>query len=118
MLHYLDTLDVHDQKIINLATPTLDTDASTKKYVDDIVSGQSLLQTISFLVGDNSATTFVLTHNLGTKNIDDTARFTVSGEKAYINLVPTTINTATLTLPVNIVLDTDELTVTIVGKAD
>jgi hypothetical protein len=118
MLHFLDTINVHDQKITNLATPTLDTDASTKKYVDDSISGQSLIKSETFLVGDNSAISFVLTHNLGTKNISDTARYTVSGEKAIVNLVPTTINTATVTFPANIIIDTDELTITITGKAD
>ena len=32
-------LDLNLSKIINLGTPTEDTDASTKKYVDDTVGG-------------------------------------------------------------------------------
>lgn len=34
-------LDMVNNKIVNLSTPTLDTDAATKKYVDDKISGSA-----------------------------------------------------------------------------
>jgi hypothetical protein len=44
-------VDVDSNKIVNLATPTADTDASTKKYVDDQISTVS---TSSITQGDTS----------------------------------------------------------------
>ena len=35
-------LNLNNNKIVGLATPTLNTDASTKKYVDDIVAANKL----------------------------------------------------------------------------
>ena len=34
----LDPIDMNRKKIINLGTPTADTDAATKKYVDDAIA--------------------------------------------------------------------------------
>ena len=33
-----DSLSLNSQKIINLDTPTLDSDMSTKQYIDDLIT--------------------------------------------------------------------------------
>ena len=118
-IHYLDQLNMHSQKIVSLGTPTVDSDATTKLYVDDAIvasiTTNALVRKKPFLVGDNSSTTFVLTHNLNTLEIGHSARLVASGEPAEVRVVPTTVNTATLTTPATIILDTDELEVLIMG---
>lgn len=118
-IHYLDELDMHSQKIVSLGTPTTDSDATTKLYVDDAIvasiATNSLVRKKTFLVGDNASTSFVLTHNLNTLEISHSARLVASSEPAEVKVVPTTVNTATLTTPPTIILDTNELEVLIMG---
>ena len=57
-----DILDLNGSKLINLGTPTEDTDGATKKYVDDNAGGS----------GDMSTSTYD-TDDDGTVNAADTA---------------------------------------------
>lgn len=55
---------------------------------------------ISFNVGDNSATSIVLTHNLGTRDVSVTVRDAATFEEVQVDNVATTTNTVTLTFAV------------------
>ncbi len=53
------SVNLNSQKIINLATPTADTDAATKKYVDDTVNGIDWKQAAKVATTDTLTNTFV-----------------------------------------------------------
>jgi hypothetical protein len=66
LIEILGTLNMNNNKITNLATPTLDFDAATKKYVDDnAVGGALFLKTVErtgssvMVSGDNDGSATV-----------------------------------------------------------
>lgn len=62
-------------------SPTYDYQAASKKYVDDAISNNSYKTTI----GDGSASTFTITHNLGTADIIVQFRDLITGQQVYID---------------------------------
>lgn len=47
LVHAVSGADLHNQRMVNLGTPTLPTDAVTKEYVDSYVNGMSVKQSVS-----------------------------------------------------------------------
>lgn len=90
-------LSLNSQKITNLATPTLGTDAATKAYTDTLVSGISIVAKYSVSIGDGTTTSYTITHNLNSRDV--IARiYTSAAPYAMIitDIEHTTINTITL----------------------
>jgi hypothetical protein len=75
----VNDMDASSKKITNLATPTVDTDATTKKYADDAIELASYgYGTISY----NSLTW--LDRNLGATRIPSSATDTSAGTTGYL----------------------------------
>jgi hypothetical protein len=64
------SLDLNNQKIINLATPTLNTDAANKGYVDSVVGGNSITLT-GAVTGSGSGTINTTLTPITTSEITD-----------------------------------------------
>jgi hypothetical protein len=98
---FSNTLDMGTNKILNLATPTADTDASTKKYVDDIaiagspdasttakgiskLSSVPAVPTNPIAVGDNDARvpTAIVSTSSGAGDVGKVASLNASGQFA------------------------------------
>ena len=73
------SVDVNSKKIINLATPTLATDAATKQYVDDVAQGLNVHDAANVATTGALATLTggTITYNNGTSG--DGATLTLSG---------------------------------------
>jgi hypothetical protein len=91
-------LNLNSNKITNLATPTLDTDAVTKLYVDSRPTGVGKYNTS---IGDGSSTSITITHNLNTRDVVAHI-YTTASPYSYIitDIDHTTVNTITLTFSV------------------
>lgn len=81
-------VDVSSAKIINLGTPTANTDAATKKYVDDRFAGGSVAIQIA---ADSGATDSVLTNEVITFSGDTGITTTVSNNAISIDLDDTAV---------------------------
>jgi hypothetical protein len=80
------SVDVNSAKITSLATPTVDTDAATKKYVDDQFAGDDVIFTIAadsgpsdtingqetFTISGDTGITTSVSNNQITVDLDDT----------------------------------------------
>ena len=81
-------VDVSSAKIINLGTPTANTDAATKKYVDDRFAGGSVAIQIAADVGTTDS---VLTNEVITFTGDTGITTTVSNNSITIDLDDTAV---------------------------
>jgi hypothetical protein len=82
-------VDVSSAKIINLGTPTANTDAATKKYVDDRFAGGSVAIQIAADVGTTDS---ILTNEVITFTGDTGITTTVSNNSITIDLDDTAVS--------------------------
>jgi len=106
-------LDAGAFKITNLADPTAAQDAATKAYVDSHSGGGSVSK-YSVAVGNGSATSIVVTHNLGSRSVVVSVTKTASPYASVLcEWKATSVNT--ITLEFSVAPATDEFTVTVIG---
>ncbi len=63
-------VNLNNQKITNLGTPTLSADAVPKSYVDSAVDTAVVARKFTATVGDGAALFYVVTHSLGNQWVD------------------------------------------------
>jgi len=89
--------------------------AATKQYVDSAVAGATgSITKQAFDIGDNSTSTFTLTHNMGTRNVHVSIYEKASPyAQVYADVAATTANTVSVTF--NPVPTTNQFTAVVLG---
>lgn len=106
-------VSLSNQKLTNVASPEDSSDASTKGYVDTLVSGRNY----STRIGNGSDTVFTVTHNLGSKEVLVQLYSESSGATVDAAVVRTTNNAVQITFD-GITPASNEFRVLIVKVAD
>jgi len=89
-------VDLNNQKIINLANGTVATDAAAFGQIATALNARRFAQTI----GDGAATSFTITHNLGTQDIEIKVYNTSTNAVVEAEESHPTINTAVVSFTV------------------
>lgn len=106
-------LDLHDQRIVHLGAPVASTDAANRKFVEDTVRAGGGNGKVALNLGDGIVTTFVITHNFGTRDVVVSVYDLATNEVVLPDVEHTTEDAVTITFgdpP-----DTDAYRVVVVG---
>jgi hypothetical protein len=89
-------LDLQDQRIVKLGDPVALTDAVNRKFLEDALLGADQKK-LSLNLGDGVSTTFVITHNFGTRDVVVSVYDLATNEVVLPDVTHTSTNTVTIT---------------------